>query len=356
MAKIVEYKNTCGQAQYINVGKIKSKDLITPTPEVFDNDFDGYPILALSDVICTLFPGGDVTKKPMFYIRHTDMIKNEFRFGNVLEFGDDFLSPQKGVYHIEEVAQAGGKLTPYAKMSPDKEIYGYGSDVPFSEFRFTDEYMSAKEGEFLSVKGEYWPRTIYEHESMYNHVSTFIQAATFTGVFEGKKVMGLGEHDRLFIPTVVNGFDGITANFGYVYANMMGIREDGRKEQCLISLENSGKILGYYTIDGETPIVCDHVTMEADWYRLPYVDDGTCIFENAVFRFCGKEFHFEGKWGTKGFTPEPRVEKHGQSQVFGTWYEGSVPYQHRVYMAFNENMEAYDYKLEALGFNVFNKK
>ena len=106
----------------------------------------------------------------------------------------------------------------------------------------------------------------------------------------------------------------------------------------------------YYYIDGEEPILTDHVTMEAEWEHLPYVNDGTCVFKDAIFRFCGKEFHFEGKWGCKGFTP--RVEKHGQSQIFGTWYEGKIPYRHRVYLTFGENMEAYDVKLKELGFDV----
>ena len=47
-----------------------------------------------------------------------------------------------------------------------------------------------------------------------------IRPATVSGVYEGKPIFGLGEHDRLFIPTEINGFDGITNNFGYVYMKM----------------------------------------------------------------------------------------------------------------------------------------
>lgn len=352
MAKQIDFKNTSGQAMYITLGKLREKDLVEVTPEVFDNDFDGHAILSLADVIGMIFPNGDVTKKPMLYIRHTDMLKKQFRFGNLVELGDDFLSPQKGAYHEEEVAQAGVKISEYHAVEGRKGMYGFESEDPASEFRFCEEYFAAKEGDFFNVKGELWPNAIYEHRSMYNNVSTVIQAASLLGTYEGKPVLGLGEHDRLFIPSKVNGFDGITANFGYFYMNMMGIREDGRREQALISIDNSGKTLGYYTLDGEQPIVSDHVSMEADWVHLPYVDDGTCIYKDAIFRFGGKEFHFEGKWGSKGFTPKPRVEKHGQSQVFGTWYEGKTPYQHRLFMTFGENMEAYDYKLKEMGFDV----
>lgn len=352
MANKVNYTNTCGQALYVNFKKMKNEDLTKITPDVFDTDFDGHPVLSLADLIAMVFPGGDVTKKPYFYIRHTDMVKNQFRFGNIVELGDDYLSPQKGAYKVEEFAQGGVAVTPYKADLVGDGQSGFGSTEPFSEFKFNEEYFTAKEGDFFSIKGDFWPNTIFEHQSMYNHVSTIIRAASVIGTLDDKPIMGLGEHDRLFIPEVVKGFDGITNDFGYVYINLMGIRHDGRREQALISLENSGKIFAYYYLDGEIPIMADEVEMEADWVRLPYVDDGTCIFKHATFRFAGKELHFEGKWGSKGFTHHPRVEKNGQSQVFGTWYEGDTPYEHRLFMGFNENMEAYDYKLKAKGFNV----
>ena len=67
---------------------------------------------------------------------------------------------------------------------------------------------------------------------------------------------------------------------------------------------------------------------------------------------CGKEIHFTGKWGTKGFLAKPRVEKHGQSQVAGTFYEGDTPYEHQLSNCWVECMEAYDYKLREWGFDV----
>lgn len=346
----VEFINHKDQPLYATIKDVNNKDLATKRPEVFDNDYDGHSILSLADIIAMVFPNGDVTQKPMLYIRHTDMIKNQYRFGDIVELGDTYLDVQKGVYHEEEIAQAGTKISEYHEF--EDGMYGFESKEPFSQLKFNEDYFTAKEGNVFSIKGEGWPKTIFEHQSMYNHVATIIRPATVSGVYEGKPIFGLGEHDRLFIPTEINGFDGITNNFGYVYMNMMGIREDGRREQALISLEFSGKIFAYYYIDGEEPILTDHVTMEAEWGHLPYVNDGTCVFKDAIFRFCGKEFHFEGKWGCKGFTPKPRVEKHGQSQIFGTWYEGKIPYRHRVYLTFGENMEAYDVKLKELGFDV----
>jgi hypothetical protein len=348
--KKVEFINHNDEALYANIGTLKAKDLETTKPEVFDNDYDGHSVLSLADIIAMLFPNGDTTQKPILYIRHTDMIKNQYRFGDIVELGDNPLDVQKGVYHEDEIAQAKTSISEYHQLAGNK--YGFTSENPYSELAFNEDYWTAKEGNVFSIKGDGWPKTIFEHQSMYHHVATMIRAATVSGIFEGKSYFGLGEHDRLFIPTEVNGFDGITNNFGYVYMNMMGIREDGRREQCLISLEFSGKIFAYYYIDGEEPVLTDHVIMEAEWEHLPYVDDGTCVYRNATFRFCNKVFHFNGKWGTKGFTPKPRVEKHGQSQIFGTWYEGETPYRHRVFLTFGENMEAYDHKLTELGFDV----
>ena len=352
MTNKVEFKNTTGQVSLINIGRMNASDLVAGTPEVFSNDFDQYPNLSLIPLFGMLFPDGDINKKPYIYFRHNDIGKSMFRFGNIVELGDDFLSPQKGVLHAEDSAQGGTPFSVYQKVSDESKMYEFKSEDPLTEFRFCEDYFTVREGDFMSLKAERWPNTLYEHQSMYNNVSTVIQPSTYIGMLDGRKVVGLGEYDRIFIPAEINGFDGVAQDFGYFYINMMGIREDGRKEQALISIDNSGKNFVYYHLDGELPIVTDQVTMEADWYHLPYVEDGTCIYKDAVFRFCGKELHFSGKWGTKGFTIKPRVEKHGQSQVFGTWYEGETPYRHRLFMTFAENMDAYDYKLKEMGFNV----
>jgi len=353
--KSVEFKHTSNLPQYVTLNKLTSEDVSSITPEFFKNDFDEYPTMALTDFIGMIFPDGDTNKKPYFYIRHIDMKKHVFRFGNIVELGDDFLSPQKGVINVDKFAQGGVPVTPYGSFNDGTNFTGFQSDEPKSEFRFNENSYYVKEGDFFLLKGEHWPLAIREHKSMYNGNSTYIQAATHSGMLNGNFFVGVGEHDRLFVSDKLDGFDSISATLGYIYMNMIGIREDGRKEQVLISIDNSGKVLGYYYIDGETPIITDQVTMEADWYRLPYVDDGTCVYKDAVFKFCDKEFHFEGKWGSKGFTPSPRVEKHGQSQVFGTWYEGKKPYRHKVFMTLGENMEAYDYKLEKAGFNILDK-
>ena len=352
MPRTVSFENTSGQAQYVTLRTLRTEDYRPPTPPVFDNDYDGHALLALTDIVGMLFPGGDVFAKPYLYIRHTDILKSQVRFGNIVELGDTFLEPQKRVLHLDEVPQAGVALTPYRELEGRPGVFGHETTEPPASFTFSSDGFTAREGEFLSLVGEPWPHAIFEHRSLYNNVSTVIQPASLLGQLDGVPFLGLGEHDRSHIPSVVGGFDGITNGFGYFYANMMGIRHDGRREQALVSIDNSGKIFARYYLEGEQPIMSDQVSMTADWVRLPYVDDGTCIYENATFEFAGKRVNFRGKWGSKGFTPAPRVEKHGQSQVFGTWYEGDEPYDHKLFFGFVENMEAYDHKLEAMGFNV----
>lgn len=350
MAKKVEFYNKCGQMLHVEFGE--RNNFIHGVPECFDNEFDGHAKLALIDIYGMIFPDGDSDKKPIMYFRHTDIGENKYRFGNLVELGDDWLSVQKGVYHVDEIATPDTPVIPYGKMSDDPEMYGFGSDEKLVEARFYENRITMKEGDFLNVTLEPWKYTIYDHQSTYPKSSVVFQPSTFIGSYEGKPIMGVGSCDRFCVRSDVDGFGSIP--FEYITLSAAGIREDGRKELIFITtlLDGSGKTVVYYALDGEIPITTDRVTMEAEWKHLPYVDDGTCIFKDAVFYFCDKEIHFEGKWGSKGFLKEPRIEKHGQSQVFGTWYEGKTPYKHRVYYTFVENMGAYDYKLKELGFDV----
>lgn len=350
MAKKIEFSNTSGQTLHVELGK--QNNLVEGTPDCFNNEFDGYAKLALLDVYGMCFPSGNATQKPFIYFRHTDVTKSKYRFGSLLELGDDYLSPQKGVYHVDKIADADTPLIPYRKISENPPVYGFDSEEKLVECRFHEDHFIIKEGDFFNLKAEPWNYTIYDHQSTYSHSSVIFQPSTFLGSFEGSPFIGLGSYDRFCIKENVNGFDNIPLE--YITLTAMGIRDDGRKEVVFItaSIGEVGKTIAYYLLDGETPVITDHVSVEADWIRLPYTDDGTCIFEKATFSFCGKEIHFQGKWGAKGFTPEPRIEKHGQSQVFGTWYEGTNPYKHRIYFTFVENMGAYDHKLKELGFDI----
>lgn len=348
MAKTGVFNNRSGQVFYVESGRMNN--LTDKAPEVFNNAFDGYAKLVLFDIYGTIYPNHET--KPVFYFRHTDIAKNKYRFANILELGDGPLSVQKGSLFPGKLADSTTPINEYRKISEKPLVYGFDSEGPFVEFRLTSECLYVKEGDFFQLKAEPWPITIYDHQSIYTNSSVIFQPSTFSGVMDGKPFVGLGSYDRFCMQEQAGSFSNVP--LGYTSFCMMGIKEDGKKEMMFISgsYNEDGKTVAIYYQDGETPIIADHFDFEADWYHLPYVKDGTCIFKKATVRFCGKEFHFEGKWGFKGFTDQPHIEKHGQSQVAGTWYEGSSPYTHRLSNCWSENMEAYDYKLKEWGYDI----
>ena len=347
MAKKVLFQNRSGQPLYVEVGK--NNNLTGNAPQVFDNDFDGHAKLVLFDVYGMLTVQGE--EKPVFYFRHTDLAKNRYRFGNLLKPGDGPLSVQESSL-FAQMANGDAPVSDYRKVSEAPVVYGFDTQSPCVEYRMKEDALYIKEGDFFSMKAEPWPITLYDHQSIYVNSSLISQPSIFSGVLNGKPFVGLGSYDRFCMRENVGTFSSVP--MGYVAFCMSGIREDGRKEMLFASgsVNEDGKTMAFYYLDGETPVVSDHFEVEADWHHLPYVDDGTCIFKNAVIRFCGKEIHFEGKWGTKGFLEKPRLEKHGQSQVGGTFYEGETPYRHRLSNCWSECMEAYDYKLKDMGFDV----
>lgn len=134
-----------------------------------------------------------------------------------------------------------------------------------------------------------------------------------------------------------------------------GIRQDGRKECAYLNIHSrNGHGVAAYWLEGEEPVLTDEVTLECDWQRLPYAEPGddTLSYTNAVWRFAGKEIHFTGKWGSKGFTAQPRLSRVGQSQSFGSWYEGKTPYEHKLFHTINENMGANIESIRKMGFEA----
>lgn len=350
MAKIVNFTNRGHHVLHVEQGPINN--LIESVPSQFDNAFDDHARVVLLDHYCMLFLEGRTDLKPIMYFRHTDVAKNKFRFGNIVDLGDGPLDVQKGVFHGEESAVSNDPINvPYGKITDG--VLGFDSEGKV-EARYYEDRITIREGDYLDLTAYPWEGfTLYDHQSVYENCSCVFQPATYLGTLEGKPIIGLGSYDRLCMKQQAKeGFGGVP--LAYVAISCMGIRQDGRKEFCFASLglSNGARSLVAYKIDGEEMIVTDEVSMEADWIQLPYVDDGTCVFKDATIRFKGKECHFKGKWGTKGFLKEPRIEKHGQSQMFGTWHEGKEEYQHRIYFTFSESMEAYDRNLKEYGFNI----
>jgi hypothetical protein len=334
--------------RYIECVDKYQPDFFTHEPQTFANEKDGYASLCLNDMYGALYYEGKEDEKPIVFIRHAN--PDSYRFGGILELGDNYLMPQKGGYHFDKIAHKDTKVDEYQKISDDPLTYGFGSKEPFSEYRFYLDHATCNEGNVLDLYATPLPVCIVDHGCLFPPLVQFMQPCMVKGTFEGKPVHGLASVDRLYMPKSVKEKFG--ENMGYFCAMAIGLREDDRFEVCLATIDQGGTSVGLYWLEGQEPVISYEVTLEADWVRLPYVDDGTCIYENATYRFADIEFHVNGKWGTKGFTEKPRIERHGQSQVYGTWHVGRKPYKHKLSTTFFENMECYDYKLKEKGFKI----
>ena len=327
----------------IELKKIVLEDLDRKS-QAFDNEIDGHGKLSLVDMYGVLFPNG-TDKKPIWFTRHSN--PDSYRFGGIFEPGDDYLSVQKPL-HMEDLAQKETLVDGYKKVS--KDAYGIGSKHPFSEYRFYEDHATYKEADAFDLDVEYFPYAIYKHADHSTFLSQITQCSLFSGTYEGKPVRGIGNFELMFVPQKEQRE--LNDYAAYIYSNCTGVREDGRKEIAMIYMNLNGQATGFYWLEGEEPIFSEEVKMEAEWVRLPYMKDHTCIYKDAIWHFGGKEIHFIGQWGYKGLTAYPRIELGGQSQVLGTWYEGKKPYKHDVYMTFNENMQVIDKNLEKMGFKV----
>ena len=321
-------------------------NFFSESPEVFNNPDDDYATISVITHYNEFFINGDVDTKPKYFIRHTN--NDSTRFVGIIDFNDDFLQPQIGG-HTEDL-EACHKDDAFVKhQQVDDTHYGYSSFNGEMKLIVDETSIEFKEGNVLEGKGTFFPYAVVDHNNIWNDIACIYQSYVFEGTYLGQSVKGVGRYSRSFRPS---SDDHPYELLGYIDNELVGVREDGRREMTIIHMDSTGKVFAFYLLDGEEPVVSDEVEMETEWYRLPYMDDGTCIYKEVTYRFGGKEIHFKGKWGTKGFTEKPRFDKNGQSQVFGTWYEGKEEYKHTLYQTFNENQECYDYKLKEMGFDV----
>lgn len=301
-----------------------------------------------------LFPYGDTSKKPPLYFHHGYIDK--IRFNGVTEFGDDYLSHQYPGKHHDEMAQPDTPVTrAYEKVD---DCYVMQTDNPFSKIcHYEDGTVTCKEGDILDLTFKPLKYANIDYGNMWKERFQVQQPCLLTGFYEGEPVIGMGSYDRTYVPEDIFAEHDVMGESAYVYVVGHGIREDGRTEAYMITIglygeTSNGISNGYYWIDGEEPIVVSDASIETEWVHLPYVDDGTVVYKDAIFRIGSKEIHFNGLWGTKSFTKEPKIERHGQSQVFGTWYEGKEPYEHKMSFGWGEHTGAYDHVIKAYGFKV----
>lgn len=332
-------------SKYVKFVSTYEEDFLEVDPKEFNNDSDGYAKYCLTDIYGLLYFKNKENEKPISFFRHVN--PNTIRFAGFTELGDDCLSPQKGGYHHEDIAQKETIMDSYKKLSKSPVIYGFSSDNPHMKYEFFLDHVNVEESDFFKATLYRIPVTIIDHNSIFPPMSQISQPCLISGLYEGKEVIGLGSYDRYFMPKNINKDMG--EDLGYICASVSGIRDDGRYELVIVTINFPNKQCGIYWLEGEKPIISYQVSMKADWQPLPYIDDGTYVYKNATFEFENVILHVNGKWGTKGFTKEPRIERHGQSQIFGTWYVGKKAYKHIISNSFIENMNCYENVLKENG-------
>ena len=323
-------------------------DFFKEYPEEFNNEFDKFGKLALVDAYGLIFD--EEGKAPVSFVRHGN--RNGYRFGGFSRLSEDPVGVQETL-HLDDIAQK-EETGLFRQLSTDPWVYGYGTEKPFSEYRYYDIdkklYGTWKEGDILDVKAEPFPYCIIQHMGDIANFAEVIQPSIVRGTYMGKPIEFLGSFDKVYMPSSQK--TDIGSSMAYILVLDHGIREDDRKESFFIYINEKGESMGMYYLEGEEPVVTTGVKMETEWFHQPYVNDGTLMYKDATFYVGNKVIHFEGKWGTKGITAYPRYEKHGQSQIFGTWYEGDKPYKHKMFTTFHESMEAFDYKFKKLGYKI----
>lgn len=313
--------------------------------------------LLANDPYAFLFPLGDVSVKPKVYFHHG--WRDHIRFNGVTELGDTPLDHQhEGRLH-DVMAQPGCEVTKqHVRFDDGKPGYVIQADEPFSQIvHYEDGTMRCREADVVDLLFHPIKLGNVEFGNMWKNNFQILQPCTVTGFLEGEPVMGMGSYDRTYVTDDELAEHDIWADSRYIYIVGHGIRPDGRMESFmtiigLYASESDGINNAYYWIDGEEPVVVDDARIEADWVHLPYVDDETVVYKDAVLHIGDKTIHFQGRWGTKSYTKYPRIERHGQSQIHGTWYEGNEPYEHKLYFAWGEHTGAFDHVIKAYGMNV----
>jgi len=290
--------------------------------------------------------------RPHYYFHNMDVETS--RWSGFIRLGDGPLALQSGVE--EAVTAQNEPMTPYGVVETQPLTYGVKTTSGVAmEFTYNEQecvWREGADGAVLDVTGEWFPYGLICHLGSEYDIPFMHLPVLLKGHYLGEPIEFLACIDRIFSPAGEENAIMARAT-RYVSSYCSGVREDGRREWFVaLMCHENGTGLGVYWLEGEEPIVTDDVVNEGVWERLPYVDDETVVCVENTWRFGGKEFHVNGLWGAKGFTPAPRLDRHGQSQVFGTWYEGETPYAHRVWNTFSENMDAYASTMAENGFQI----
>ncbi|MCR4856431.1 MAG: hypothetical protein K5908_09700, partial [Erysipelotrichaceae bacterium] len=257
----------------------KNTDDLTYFPKRWDNDQDGHARLYCIDSIATFHMEGDEKIFNMFRHMNTDAV----RFAGIINPGTGPLSFHTPL-HNDDLAQKTDHIISYRKLSEKPLCYGYSCEDPYLDYRFYEDHIEWKEGkngEILNVRLDPFPYAFFIHRCEQFPVSTFYSHPHFlSGTYMGKKIIGIGDDDRQYIPNDHKGKDQQEQDYQktteYLTANCTGIREDGRREVAFFN-GALGHMCGGYWLEGEDPVVSDNVRLIGEWQHLPYMNDGTCI-------------------------------------------------------------------------------
>lgn len=321
-------------------------DDFSNNPTCFKDDFNGDDVRLIRHDNCGML---NLKDEHLYYFHNMD--EHSSRWSGLIQLGDNPLSLQKSIGI--KLCQKGKLKEGYGVISDNPLVYGVesGEGIPF-KFEYSKDGCHLIDGDVLDVKGKWFPYGLICHLKSEYNIPFMHLPVHLKGTYNGQNVEFLACIDRIFSP-IGKENEVIKNATSYISSYCSGIREDGRREWLLgLICHENGKGLGIYWIDGEEPIISNQITNKGTWEKLPYVDDDTVVCVDNIWEFGGKTFHIKGKWGSKGFIDTPRLDRHGQSQIFGTWYEGEKEYHHRLYNTFNENMDAYYNSMIKRGFKV----
>ena len=327
-----------------------TNDDFSSTPSCFKDDFPEDAVRLIRHDNCGMLKSDE--ERPLYYFHN--MNETSSRWSAIIRLGEGPFSLQEGV-HGEDMAQDDPTI-PYSVLKEDPLIYGIytteGREMCFTYNEDGCTWKEGKDGSILDVKGEWFPYGLICHMASEYNIPFMHLPVHLKGTYEGEPIEFLACIDRIFSPQGKE-MEILKNATSYLSSYCSGIREDGRREWFIgLCCHENGKGLGIYWLEGEEPVISGEVHNEGIWERLPYVEDGTMVCVDNIWKFGGKTLHVKGYRGAKGFTAKPRFERHGQSQIFGSWYEGDVPYKHRIWNTFSENMEAYEDDLKKRGFRV----
>lgn len=332
-----------------------TSDDLTLHPKRFDNEQDGHARVYCIETMATFYKDG-LNQAPLTMFRH--MQPDRVRWAGIVKAGDTPFSVQTPA-HVRDIANTDHPIKEYQQVSDDPVVFEYSSENPDCQYRYQESLVTWKEGEhgsILNLRAEPFPVAFFMHRlPNNNNASCFMYwPCILSGTYEGKPISGMGENSRQFIPDGKEDKDTQEANYqkttNYACVFLSGVRQDGRREMVYV-YGLYGQMTSGYWLEGEGAVT-GIAELIGDWEQLPYVDDGTYVCLNFDIKIANKIIHFNGKWGHKGWTETPWNEKHGQSQIIGTWYEGDTPYEHMLWDSFVENMDAFEDNLKAAGYHL----